>query len=49
VQIECAQGRMYTALLFAEVIGATLLGFHFFLVVSAIGSRLPRHWHESAR
>jgi NitT/TauT family transport system permease protein len=49
VQIVFAQGRMYTALLFAEVIFATLLGFVFFLVVSAIGRRLLRHWHESAR
>ena len=30
VQIVFAQGRMYTALLFAEVIAATLLGFLFF-------------------
>ncbi|MFT4267355.1 MAG: ABC transporter permease [Xenophilus sp.] len=48
VQIVFAQGRMYTALLFAEVIAATLLGFVFFLAVSAIGRRLLRHWHESA-
>lgn len=47
VQIVFAQGRMYTALLFAEVIAATLLGFLFFLVVSTIGRRLLRHWHES--
>jgi NitT/TauT family transport system permease protein len=49
VQIIFAQGRMYTALLFAEVIAATLLGFVFFLVVGAIGRRLLQHWHESAR
>ena len=48
VQIVFAQGRMYTALLFAEVIAATLLGFLFFLIVSAIGSRLLKNWHESA-
>ncbi len=48
VQIVFAQGRMYTALLFAEVIAATLLGFVFFLLVSGIGRRLLRHWHESA-
>jgi len=48
VQIVFAQGRMYTALLFAEVIAATLLGFVFFLAVSAIGRLLLRHWHESA-
>ncbi|MEZ5630862.1 MAG: ABC transporter permease [Burkholderiaceae bacterium] len=48
VQIVFAQGRMYTALLFAEVIAATLLGFLFFLVVSVIGRLLLRHWHESA-
>jgi NitT/TauT family transport system permease protein len=48
VQIVFAQGRMYTSLLFAEVIAATLLGFFFFLVVSVIGRLLLRHWHESA-
>lgn len=48
VQIIFAQGRMFTALLFAEVISATLLGFCFFLVVSASGDRLLRNWHESA-
>ena len=48
VQIVFAQGRMYTALLFAEVIAATLLGFLFFLVVSAIGRQLLKNWHESA-
>lgn len=48
VQIIFAQGRMYTALLFAEVIAATLLGFLFFSVVSGIGSLLLRKWHESA-
>jgi NitT/TauT family transport system permease protein len=49
VQIVFAQGRMYTALLFAEVIAATLLGFLFFALVSAVGTRLLKHWHESAR
>jgi len=48
VQIVFAQGRMYTALLFAEVIAATLLGFFFFLVVSSIGRMLLKNWHESA-
>ncbi len=48
VQIVFAQGRMYTALLFAEVIAATLLGFLFFLVVSGVGQLLLRNWHESA-
>ncbi len=48
VQIVFAQGRMYTALLFAEVIAATLLGFLFFIIVSAIGRALLRNWHESA-
>ncbi len=48
VQIVFAQGRMYTALLFAEVIAATLLGFLFFALVSAVGRALLRHWHESA-
>ncbi len=48
VQIIFAQGRMYTALLFAEVICATLLGFLFFAMVSAVGTLTLRHWHESA-
>ena len=48
VQIVFAQGRMYTALLFAEVIAATLLGFLFFTLVSALGNRLLCAWHESA-
>ncbi len=48
VQIVFAQGRMYTALLFAEVIAATLLGFVFFLIVTALGRPLISHWHESA-
>lgn len=48
VQIVFAQGRMYTALLFAEVIAATLLGFFFFMIVSVIGNRLLKNWHESA-
>ena len=48
VQIVFAQGRMYTALLFAEVIAATLLGFLFFMIVSAVGNQLLKNWHESA-
>ena len=48
VQIIFAQGRMFTALLFGEVIFATLLGFLFFAVVSLVGNLLLRHWHESA-
>jgi NitT/TauT family transport system permease protein len=48
VQIVFAQGRMYTALLFGEVIAATLLGFLFFLVVSGVGQLLLKNWHESA-
>ena len=48
VQIVFAQGRMYTALLFAEVIGATLLGFVFFSIVSTVGHALLKNWHESA-
>ena len=48
VQIVFAQGRMYTSLLFAEVIAATLLGFLFFLAVSSIGRLLLKNWHESA-
>jgi NitT/TauT family transport system permease protein len=48
VQIIFAQGRMYTALLFAEVISATALGFLFFIAVSLTSNLLLRHWHESA-
>lgn len=48
VQIVFAQGRMYTSLLFAEVIAATLLGFLFFMIVSAVGNQLLKNWHESA-
>jgi NitT/TauT family transport system permease protein len=48
VQIIFAQGRMYTALLFAEVISATALGFLFFAAVSVVSNLLLRHWHESA-
>lgn len=48
VQIIFAQGRMYTALLFAEVIAATLLGFVFFSLVNVTSTLLLRHWHESA-
>jgi NitT/TauT family transport system permease protein len=48
VQIVFAQGRMYTSLLFAEVIAATLLGFFFFMIVSAVGNQLLKNWHESA-
>ncbi len=48
VQIIFAQGRMYTALLFAEVISATGLGFLFFTAVSLTSNLLLRHWHESA-
>ena len=48
VQIIFAQGQMHTALLFAEIFAATLLGFLFFSVVSAIGNLVLRGWHESA-
>ena len=49
VQIVFAQGRMDTALLFAEVIAATVLGFALFAAVSGLGGLLLRRWHESAR
>ncbi|MES2262507.1 MAG: ABC transporter permease [Pseudomonadota bacterium] len=49
VQIVFAQGRMDTALLFAEVVAATMLGFALFSAVSGAGRLLLRHWHESAR
>jgi NitT/TauT family transport system permease protein len=48
VQIIFAQGRMYTALLFGEIIAATLLGFIFFSAASIFGDLLLRNWHESA-
>ena len=48
VQIIFAQGRMYTSLLFAEVIAVTALGFLFFTVISLIGNLLLKNWHESA-
>lgn len=44
VQIVFAQGRMYTALLFAEVFAATLLGFVFFLIVSGLGRLVLTRW-----
>ncbi|MEC5161376.1 MULTISPECIES: ABC transporter permease [unclassified Janthinobacterium] len=46
VQIVFAQGRMYTALLFAEVIAATMLGFLLFATVSGAGRLLLRHRDE---
>ncbi|WP_338763469.1 ABC transporter permease [Massilia sp. METH4] len=49
VQIVFAQGRMDTALLFAEVIAATMLGFALFAAASGVGAVLLRRWHESAR
>ncbi|QBE67487.1 ABC transporter permease [Pseudoduganella lutea] len=48
VQIVFAQGRMDTALLFAEVIAATVLGFGLFAAASGAGRVLLRRWHESA-
>ena len=48
VQIIFAQGRMFTALLFGEIICATLLGFLFFSIVSSAGDLLLKNWHESA-
>lgn len=48
VQIVFAQGRMDTALLFAEVIAATVLGFSLFAVASGAGRLLLQRWHESA-
>lgn len=48
VKVLFAQSRLATGLLFAEVIAATLLGFAFFLVVSAVGNQLIKNWHESA-
>ena len=46
VQIIFAQGRMYTSLLFAEVISATVLGFLFFTAISLTGHVPLKHWHE---
>lgn len=48
VKVLYAQARLATGLLFAEVLVATLLGFAFFMLVSVIGNRLIRNWHESA-
>jgi NitT/TauT family transport system permease protein len=48
VKVMFAQSRLQTALLFAEVLVATLLGFAFFLLVTASGNRLIKNWHESA-
>lgn len=48
VKVLFAQSRLATDLLFAEVLAATLLGFSFFIVVSALSNRLLRSWHESA-
>ncbi len=48
VQIIFAQGRMYTALLFGEIICATLLGFLFFSIVNGAGNLMLKNWHESA-
>lgn len=48
VKVLYAQARLDTGLLFAEVLVATLLGFAFFILVSVIGNRLIRNWHESA-
>ncbi|WP_427015653.1 ABC transporter permease [Pseudarthrobacter sp. P1] len=48
VKVLFAQSRLATGLLFAEVLAATLLGFFFFLVVTFVGNRLIKQWHESA-
>jgi len=48
VQIVFAQGRMDTALLFAEVMAATGLGFGLFAAVSAAGRLLLRRWDGAA-
>ena len=47
VQVIYAQGRLETALLFALILTATLVGFLFFITVSTLGHQLLRHWHES--
>jgi NitT/TauT family transport system permease protein len=49
IQIIYAQGRMYTSLLFALVLAATLLGFAFFTIVSYVGNLFLGNWHESAQ
>jgi len=48
VKVLFAQSRLATGLLFAEVLAATLLGFFFFLIVTLVGNRLIKRWHESA-
>lgn len=49
VRVIMAQATLKTTDLFAYVIATTLLGLMFFAVVSQIGYRLLRDWHESAR
>ncbi len=47
VMIIYAQGDLETALVMALILTATLLGFIFFMAVTALGHKLLKHWHES--
>ena len=47
VMIIYAQGDLETALVMALILTATLLGFIFFMSVTALGHQLLKHWHES--
>jgi NitT/TauT family transport system permease protein len=49
VQVIFAQGSMETPLVMALILTATLLGFSFFGIVTLLGHRLMKNWHESAR
>ena len=47
VMIIYAQGDLETPLVMALILTATLLGFAFFMTVSALGYYLLHNWHES--
>lgn len=49
VQIIFAQARMHTALLFGQVIAASLLGVAFFALIHLAGQAWLRRWHESGK
>lgn len=49
VRVVMAQATLRTTELFAYVIAASMLGLFFFALVSFLGYRLMRDWHESAR
>lgn len=49
VRIIMSQAVLNTPQLYAYVLATTLLGLTFFAIVSYLGYRLLRDWHESAR